>query len=208
MHFFSVVKHLLAVAMLVWRLLRERAAVLLAMSLFAMHPSHTESVAWISVPDPLMAAGVLGSLLLYFQFADSLVICRTSARQKSPQGRWDEARYLALPGCFGVLLLSRAAVEGDGHRSSGGDLCSGIHYIFGREGCGKQSSVKSSGRISGESAVSRSHANLSFFATKHPGRNGRAHSAFAVAFSGQIDGSETRLYTGATVSFPLSSNST
>jgi hypothetical protein len=37
-HLFSVVKHLLAVAMLgllVWRLLRDRAAALLAMSLFA-----------------------------------------------------------------------------------------------------------------------------------------------------------------------------
>jgi hypothetical protein len=66
-HFFSVVKHLLAVAMpglLVWRLLRDRTAALLAMSLLAFHPSRTESVAWISVPDPLMAAGVLGSLLL------------------------------------------------------------------------------------------------------------------------------------------------
>ena len=42
------------------------------MTLFALHPSHTESVAWISVPDPLMAAATPGSLLLYFRYADAV----------------------------------------------------------------------------------------------------------------------------------------
>jgi hypothetical protein len=73
-HFGSVLKHV-AVAMLlgllVWKLLRDRMAVLLAGILFALHPAQTESVAWVSVPDPLMSAAVLGSILLYLKYDDS-----------------------------------------------------------------------------------------------------------------------------------------
>ena len=44
--------------------------VLMASALFALHPAHTESVAWVTVPDPLMSAAVLGSVLCYLRYAD------------------------------------------------------------------------------------------------------------------------------------------
>jgi hypothetical protein len=43
---------------------RCRAAGLLAATLFALHPAQAESVAWVTVPDPLMSLGILGALLL------------------------------------------------------------------------------------------------------------------------------------------------
>jgi protein O-mannosyl-transferase len=55
---------------LVGRLLRDRLAALLAGTLFALHPAQTESVAWVTVPDPLMAAALLVSLLLYLEYAE------------------------------------------------------------------------------------------------------------------------------------------
>ncbi len=70
-HFLSIGKHVFVaalLAMLVWNLLRDRAAALLAAALFVLHPAQTESVGWVTVPDPLMAAGVLGSLLLFLKY--------------------------------------------------------------------------------------------------------------------------------------------
>ncbi|HUI81889.1 MAG TPA: tetratricopeptide repeat protein [Bryobacteraceae bacterium] len=72
-HFLSVTKHVSAailLGLLVWKLLRDRVAALIASTLFALHPAQTESVAWITVPDPLMAAAMLGSVLLYMRYAD------------------------------------------------------------------------------------------------------------------------------------------
>ena len=72
-HFLSVLKHVwvaVLLGLLVWILLRDRVAVLMAGALFAFHPAHTESVAWVSVPDPLMSVGVLGALLLYLRYRD------------------------------------------------------------------------------------------------------------------------------------------
>jgi len=45
-------------------------AVLITGALFALHPAHTESVAWVSVPDPLTSGGVLGPVLLYLKYRD------------------------------------------------------------------------------------------------------------------------------------------
>ena len=70
-HLLSVIKHgavAVLLGCLVWKLLRNRSAALLAAALFALHPAQAESVAWVTVPDPLMAAGVLGSLLLYLKY--------------------------------------------------------------------------------------------------------------------------------------------
>src|SRR5215469_10344017 len=80
-HFASVLKHVAVIVLLgllVWKLLRDRMAVLIAAALFALHPAHTESVAWVSVPDPLMSAAVLGALLCYLQYrgADAPVRAR------------------------------------------------------------------------------------------------------------------------------------
>ena len=72
-HLLSIVKHVsvaILLGLLVWKLLRDRVAALIAGTLFALHPAQTESVAWVTVPDPLMSAAVLGSLLLYLTYAD------------------------------------------------------------------------------------------------------------------------------------------
>jgi protein O-mannosyl-transferase len=72
-HLLSIVKHLsvaVLLGLLVWKLLRDRVATLIAGTLFALHPAQTESVAWVTVPDPLMSAAVLGSVLLYIRYAE------------------------------------------------------------------------------------------------------------------------------------------
>jgi protein O-mannosyl-transferase len=120
-HFLSIVKHLVAVAflgLLAWKLLRDRTAVLLAMTLFALHPSHTESVAWISVPDPLMSAGIVASLLLSFKYADSVASERQPRKgntkkvrkveQSGPKTRlWLIASAI---GCFVALLTKETSI--------------------------------------------------------------------------------------------------
>lgn len=72
-HLLSIARHVCVAALLgilVWRLLRNRFAALLAAAFFALHPAQTESVSWITVPDPLMSAGILVSLLLYLTYLD------------------------------------------------------------------------------------------------------------------------------------------
>ena len=105
-HLLSIAKHL-AVAMLLgllaWRLLRDRAAAVLAATLFAVHPAQTESVAWVTVPDPLMSAGVLGALLLYLRHTENP---SPDAAKKSGKG----ARSKLLPQTSYVWLVSAAAV--------------------------------------------------------------------------------------------------
>ncbi len=54
----------------------------MAGALFALHPAHTESVAWVTVPDPLMSAVMLGSALCYLRYADQF-----SAQSSLPSGR-------------------------------------------------------------------------------------------------------------------------
>jgi protein O-mannosyl-transferase len=92
-HFLSIVKHVLVavlLGLLVWKLLRDRSAALMASALFALHPAHTESVAWVTVPDPLMSAAVLGSVLCYLRYADKF-----SAQSSLPAGK--SARKLRKP---------------------------------------------------------------------------------------------------------------
>ncbi|MGB7026921.1 MAG: hypothetical protein WBD72_06475, partial [Candidatus Acidiferrum sp.] len=70
-HLLSITKHTsvaVLLGLLVWKLLRDRVAALMAAALFALHPAQTESVAWVTVPDPLMAAAVLGAVLLYLKY--------------------------------------------------------------------------------------------------------------------------------------------
>lgn len=85
-HLLSILKHVLAAAllvMLVWELLGEWAAALTAGVLFALHPAQTESVSWVTVPDPLMAAGLLGALLLYVRYVDLLSVRPNAEKRKS-----------------------------------------------------------------------------------------------------------------------------
>ena len=84
-HLLSVLKHVsvaVLLGLLVWKLLRDRVAALLAGALFALHPAQAESVAWISVPDSLMSVAILGSLLLYLQYI----------QREAPTGRTQTAR--------------------------------------------------------------------------------------------------------------------
>src|SRR6266849_1046261 len=81
-HLLSILKHLavaVLLGLLVWKLLGDRVAALIAGTLFALHPAQTESVAWVTVPDPLMSAAVLGSVLLYLRYEDN-----TSADSQHP----------------------------------------------------------------------------------------------------------------------------
>ncbi len=71
-HFLSIAKHVGVAAMLgllVWKLLHDRTAALIAAALFALHPAQAESVAWVTVPDPLMSAAALGAVLLFLKYA-------------------------------------------------------------------------------------------------------------------------------------------
>jgi len=84
-HLLSIVKHVLVailLGLLVWKLLRDRSAALMAGTLFALHPAHTESVAWVTVPDPLMSAALVGSVLCYLRYADQF-----SAHRAPPAGK-------------------------------------------------------------------------------------------------------------------------
>lgn len=73
-HVGLVVMHLivtLEVAALGKRLTRDAATGALAALIFAVHPSHIESVAWISgISDVLCAAFFLGALLAYLRWSD------------------------------------------------------------------------------------------------------------------------------------------
>jgi tetratricopeptide (TPR) repeat protein len=71
-HLVSVLIHI-GVTLLVWFVLKEmtnrRGVATIAAALFAVHPAHSESVAWISgVTDPLMALFVLATFYLYLRF--------------------------------------------------------------------------------------------------------------------------------------------
>lgn len=107
-HFLSVAKHLsvtVLLGLLVWRLLRDRVAALLAGTLFALHPAQTESVAWVTVPDPLMAAALLVSLLLYIEYAE-----RThSDPGKPPRKSRKQPRGKSSSGSSVVWLISSVA---------------------------------------------------------------------------------------------------
>src|SRR5262249_58312053 len=69
-HVLSIAKHGMVaalVALLAWKLLRDFWSAVLAALLFAFHPAQTESGSWVTVPDPLMTAGLLLALIWYFR---------------------------------------------------------------------------------------------------------------------------------------------
>ncbi len=85
-HLLSIAKHVVVAAllgMLVWKLLRDWVAALAAGTLFALHPAQTESVSWVTVPDPLMAAGLLAALLLYLKYVDFMPARPQAERSKT-----------------------------------------------------------------------------------------------------------------------------
>lgn len=74
-HFLSIIKHLFAGALLgflTWKLLQDWGIAFIAAILFTLHPAQTESVSWVTVPDPLVMAALLASILLYLSYAGFL----------------------------------------------------------------------------------------------------------------------------------------
>jgi protein O-mannosyl-transferase len=124
-HLLSVVKHVSAailLAVLAWKLLRDQVGALLAGILFALHPAQTESVAWVTVPDPLMSAAVLGSLLLYLGYrdrasADDQIHAEKSKRRSHTQMRaksqsWSSACWLiaSATACLAAQMAKETAI--------------------------------------------------------------------------------------------------
>lgn len=119
-HLLSIAKHLLVgivLGLLVYRLLGDRVACLAAATLFALHPSHTESVSWVTVPDPLLALGLLLSLLFYLRYVDSFSSeSLTPARKSRKPGARLTARspglWLAVSAAayFAALLAKETAI--------------------------------------------------------------------------------------------------
>ena len=144
-HLVSILKHLLVAGFLglvVWRLLRDRVAALIAATLFALHPAHTESVAWVTVPDPLMSAALLGSLLLYLEYAERMseqsVTANNPARKSRKHVR-NKAREFSnrvaarVRGCFS----GRVDDKGNGHCLACCRLCPGLIRAGQQHGWGK-----------------------------------------------------------------------
>jgi len=107
-HALSIAKHLAVAALLgllVLRLLRDRFAALLAAALFALHPAQTESVAWVTVPDPLMSAAILGALLLYLRWMAVVPLSQAHERKSRKTAR---TRKAAQPKEY--WLIASAAV--------------------------------------------------------------------------------------------------
>jgi protein O-mannosyl-transferase len=119
-HLLSIAKHVsvaVLLGLLVWKLLRDRVGALLAGTLFALHPAQTESVAWVTVPDPLMSAAVLGSILLWLRYADSRPSAaksdgksRKQIRGKSKAGSSAAWLIASAVACFAALLAKETAI--------------------------------------------------------------------------------------------------
>jgi hypothetical protein len=118
-HFLSITKHVCVAALvgiLVWRLLRDRLAALLAAAFFALHPAQTESVSWITVPDPLMTAGILVSLLLYLAYVEPHRVAESSPKKSRKSGArgTSQSSPLWLLGAtaayFAALLAKETAI--------------------------------------------------------------------------------------------------
>jgi hypothetical protein len=118
-HFLSILKHLAVAALLgllAWKLLRDSLAALMAATLFALHPAHTESVSSVSVPDPLMSAAILAALLLYLRCFENVSPAAQDHRKKSksqvksagsPSPLWLAASAAAY---FAALLSKETAI--------------------------------------------------------------------------------------------------
>jgi protein O-mannosyl-transferase len=110
-HLLSISKHLVAailLGILTWKLLRDRIAALLAAALFALHPAHTESVAWVTVPDPLMSAAAFGSLLLYFGYTSGAgKPGKRSTKEINISRRNSRSWWIASALCCLIALLAK-----------------------------------------------------------------------------------------------------
>ena|SRR3984957_9543273 len=123
-HVLSIIKHTLVAILLgflAWKLLRDRVAALIAGALFALHPAQTESVAWVTVPDPLMSAAILGTLLLYLMYQQGLSRqnqpLAAKSKQKSRQLLRDKSSgysaawmIASVAACLSALMAKETAI--------------------------------------------------------------------------------------------------
>jgi len=119
-HFLSIAKHLL-VGIVLWvlidRLVGDRVVAFVAATLFLLHPSHTESVSWVTVPYPLLTLALLFSLLFYLKYGDEPPRGRETPSRKSrkaakrtvrgPSGVWLIASVVAY---LSALLAKESAI--------------------------------------------------------------------------------------------------
>jgi len=106
-HLLSIAKHVVVAALLgllVWRLLRDWRAAFAAAILFALHPAQTESVSWVTVPDPLMTGCLLGALVLYLRFSN--------LADPEPAPEEKKSRRKSAARVPGNSLLGRTAAAG------------------------------------------------------------------------------------------------
>ena len=119
-HLLSISKHALVavfVGLLAWKLLQDSWNAALTALLFAFHPAQAESVSWVTVPDPLMAAAVLCSLYFYRRNLDRITSPTVTVRKKksrnsagahdSPSPVWMLASTAAY---FTALLAKETAI--------------------------------------------------------------------------------------------------
>ena len=99
-HLLSIALHVIAVVQVFWlgrRLMRSEWAAATAAALFAVHPVHIESVAWISgATDPMLAVFMLGSTLAFLRYVDEA--------GSGHGGKWAHAWSIIF---FGLALLSK-----------------------------------------------------------------------------------------------------
>lgn len=118
-HFLSIVKHVAAAALLgllTWKLLSDRAAAILAATLFVLHPAQVESVAWVTVPDPLLAAPIFIALLSYLRYVEGSASTPETGRKSrkertasaaQPSPGWLISSAIA---CSAALLIKETAI--------------------------------------------------------------------------------------------------
>ena len=110
-HLLSIAKHVLAavlLAILVYKLLHDRLAALIAGALFALHPAQTESVAWIAVPDPLMTSAVLVCLLFYLVYVEHSNVAIRNSLEKPRKKSRREAQARSAAATVWWLIASAA----------------------------------------------------------------------------------------------------
>ena len=112
-HLLSIAKHVLAaglLGLLTWKLLRDRTAALMAAALFALHPAQVESVAWVTVPDPLTTIAVLSTILFFLVYADRVSASEFPPEKKNYRKKALEASSRAIKWLIAAMLACLAAL--------------------------------------------------------------------------------------------------
>lgn len=112
-HLLSIVKHVTAsglLGLLTWKLLRDRTAALIAAALFVLHPAQVESVAWVTVPDPLTAIAILSTILFFVVYADHVSASEFSSEKKIHRRRALEASSRAIKWLIAAVLACLSAL--------------------------------------------------------------------------------------------------